>query len=187
MNSIPGVFSAIFCLCLESGTQVSWMCSISVTCWRTVWRKCRQGPMTFFPQIHSQPCEHVFFWKDSWSIFLSTVTTQKWGAGALHCLNMTPQLTICCKQTEANAMACGKQWSYVSKSTQQHKFHCAKTKQGSEDRSHHSKSPHTIHAVFCLNMSWWKKLQLQYQLSLGWKGSPDHLAGMIFLSYSVWS
>lgn len=110
MNSIPAVFSAIFWLCLEFCTQVSWMCSISVPCSKTVTRKCRQGPLTFLP------CENLFFWKDSWNIFLSTVTTEKWGAGALHCLNMTPQSAIWCNQTEASAMAPGIQWNYESKS-----------------------------------------------------------------------
>lgn len=105
MNSIPGVFSAIFWLCRESCTEVSWMWCISVTCSKTATRKCREGPMTVFP------CENLFFWKDSWNIFLSTMTTQKWGAGAFHCLKMTPQLAIWCNQTEASTMA-----SYESKS-----------------------------------------------------------------------
>lgn len=148
MNSTPGVFSAIFWLCLESCMQVSWMCSISVTCSKTVTMKSKQGPMTFFfPNTLTALWKYFllkgflkyFSYKcDNSEVRCWCTPLSEYNTSASNLLQVPWHL--------AHSEVMSQDQNLTS--IQQHKFQCAKTKQGSEDCSHHSRS--TYHPCWVL-------------------------------------
>lgn len=114
-------------------------------------KKCRLGPITFFPK-HAHSLGKVFFCERIPAVFFF----QLWQLRSEVLVHSIVWIRHLSQQFVANrgkyygTRHTVKFWSQNQNLTsiQQHKFQCAKTKQGTEDRSHHSRS--TYHPSWAL-------------------------------------